>query len=256
MNTKIGGKHFLFIIGIGFLLIACIMGVFLEKKRDNQKPIATLEDIINKVERSGAEVRELLVQVKMNQAPFHNEQEARAYRQKMAAQLGLDLPVGVKNMPNHDIIVYQGETRTPEGMSVTFTQNFGKKVESSIAFTFKGTKNNRQELRRYITVLENVTKTDTIVLQFNTCVTGKFNGKLKNDLQRKKIQQVLTSFQGKVVETLDDFTVMSVSAYTPQIPFKILTNQKPMNLQVASHVDDYRNETTLTVGMPIITKEY
>lgn len=256
MNKK-NGENILFVsIGVGLLLIAGILGILQQKNNDNQKPIATLEDIIKKVESSGADVSELQVQVKLKQAPFHNEQEARLYRQKIAAELGIDLPSSVRDEGQPEMIVYQGETKTPEGTTVTYYQNFGKNVESSMSLTFKGTKNQQQKLGHYVTVLENVTKNDTIVLRFNTCITGKINGKLKNDLQREIIQQVLTSFQGKVVESLEDYTVMSVSAYTPQIPFQITTNQKPMNLQVASHVDDFRNETTLTVGMPIITTEY
>ena len=256
MNKK-NGVNILFVsIGLGLLLFASIFGILQQKNHDNQKPFATMEDIIKKVESSGADVSELQVQVKWNQAPFHNEQEAASYRQKIAQELGIDLNSRVREEGQQEMIVYQGLTETPEGTAISFYQNFGEKVESSMSLTFKGSKNQQQNIGHYIKVLKNVTKNDTNFLQFNTCITGKINGTLKNDLQRDKIQQVLTSFQGKVVESLEDYTVMSVSAYTPQIPFQITTNRKPMNLQVASHVDDYRNETTLTVGMPIITTEY
>lgn len=256
MNKKTGVNNLFVSIGLGLLLFAGILGILHQKKHDNQKPFATLEDIIKKVERSGADVSELQVRVKLNQAPFQNEQEAQSYRQKIAQELGVDLNNQVREIRRQELILYQGETKTPEGTTITFHQNFGENVESSMSFTFKGPKQQEQELRNYTNVLEDVTKNNNVVLQINTCVVGKVNVKLKNDLQKEKIQQVLASFQGEVVESLEDYTVMSVSAYTPQIPFQITTNRKPMNLQVASHVDDYRNETTLIVGTPIITTEY
>ena len=225
-------------------------------KQTDLSPFVTLQDIIKNVKGTGAVISGLQVRVKVEDAPFHDAATAANFRQKVSEQLGVHQWTGTGENREQDMVIYRGDAVTGAGIPITLYQVYGQNYRSDLTISFNGKEGDQQKIRGFAAVLDKLTKSDKANLQIYTCVTGKFNGKLKNDLQREKIFYVINKSQGKIVESVVENTVISISAYSPQIPFEIKTNRKPMNLQVATHVDDFRQETILTVGTPIITTEY
>ncbi|HJV45988.1 MAG TPA: YwmB family TATA-box binding protein [Bacillota bacterium] len=116
-----------------------------------------------------------------------------------------------------------------------------------------------KDLNPIQTELKNVYKAlaDLKILpQFNSCVQGIYNGTLKIDVQRMKVDQLFTIMGATVVEKVEDSTVRSYSGFSPSMAPLILTNGKKMNVQVGLHTDQREKVTRLTIGTPIITMEY
>lgn len=82
------------------------------------------------------------------------------------------------------------------------------------------------------------------------------NKTLTDELQRKKLDELLALLGAKAIEKAEDRAMKSVSAYTPDFPFYIRTNGEKMNAQAAARADLLRGQTRITVGTPIITIEY
>ncbi len=88
-----------------------------------------------------------------------------------------------------------------------------------------------------------------------SCVNGVMNDTLKDGLT-KEAEGLMESFQGKEVESIDEGTFVSVSAYTTQWNDYLPTENKKMNLQIALRDDIPKKQTRVTIGTPIITMEY
>lgn len=112
------------------------------------------------------------------------------------------------------------------------------------------------EVKQAVGQLADLLRQQSVIPQFNTCVQAFYSDKLKIGIRTDKVKQILHNFDAEVVETMQDYVVQSISAYSPLIPRGIYTNGVKMNLQVATHVDPQSNITRLTVGTPIITTTY
>ncbi len=70
-------------------------------------------------------------------------------------------------------------------------------------------------------------------------------------------QKWIKALGAKTVESLNEGTFVSVSAYNPDWSPVVKTNEKEMNVQVALRQDERMGaRTTVTIGTPIITTEY
>ncbi|TCP20263.1 TATA-box binding protein [Scopulibacillus darangshiensis] len=86
-----------------------------------------------------------------------------------------------------------------------------------------------------------------------SCIKAQHNAKMEIALS-KYASQLLDRFSAKPVESTNEKTFVSVSAYNKQWKDSIYTKNKKMNLQVALRTVD--EVTTITIGTPIITSEY
>ncbi|ADU32283.1 YwmB family TATA-box binding protein [Evansella cellulosilytica] len=71
-------------------------------------------------------------------------------------------------------------------------------------------------------------------------------------------RSIVEAYSAEVVEQLEEETFVSLSAYTPLLDQQMETNGKEMNLQVALRTiqTGMGEETTVTIGTPLITTEY
>ncbi|WP_026691569.1 YwmB family TATA-box binding protein [Alteribacter aurantiacus] len=69
---------------------------------------------------------------------------------------------------------------------------------------------------------------------------------------------ITESFSANVVESLEEPSFVSISAYAPFLGSNLETKGEPMNLQIALRKNEQGlgGETTVTIGTPIITAEY
>ncbi len=92
-------------------------------------------------------------------------------------------------------------------------------------------------------------------VQIYTCVEGVKFDKMNIVLQ-KLAKQLVQSFDATIIETLEEETFLSLSAYTDKWKPSILTDQQRMNLQIGLRNSGIGGKTTITIGTPIITTEY
>ncbi|RNA67799.1 YwmB family TATA-box binding protein [Alteribacter keqinensis] len=70
--------------------------------------------------------------------------------------------------------------------------------------------------------------------------------------------EITQTFSANVVESLQEASFVSISAYAPFLGTPLEANGEPMNLQIALRKNEQGlgGETTVTIGTPIITAEY
>ncbi|WP_066506037.1 YwmB family TATA-box binding protein [Abyssisolibacter fermentans] len=101
-----------------------------------------------------------------------------------------------------------------------------------------------------------------IFLQFETqplittCITGTYTGELNMSRRYKTVFKALNSINAEAVEGLNDDSLISVSAYSPQIKNYIFSGNKKMNLNVAMRYSEYEDKTYIWMATPLITTGY
>jgi hypothetical protein len=89
---------------------------------------------------------------------------------------------------------------------------------------------------------------------FFTCIEGDFSDNMKGGLLDYALH-LLHEFQARPVESLQEESLVSLSAYTGQWENVLPTSSHPMNLQLALR-ERLGGKTTVVIGTPIITVEY
>jgi len=85
---------------------------------------------------------------------------------------------------------------------------------------------------------------------------GTFEGKLESSNKVKKITKTLQVINGNKIEGIMDESIISISAYSPNIDRFIYTGNNKMNLNIAMRYNEYEGKTYYWIGSPIITIEY
>ncbi|MGM7703049.1 YwmB family TATA-box binding protein [Pseudalkalibacillus sp. Hm43] len=88
-----------------------------------------------------------------------------------------------------------------------------------------------------------------------TCVKGEKSATMGIVLQ-KLAKQLVQSFDATIIESINEETFLSLSAYTDEWKQSIATKQQEMNLQIGLRNNGIGGKTTITIGTPIITTEY
>ncbi len=143
-------------------------------------------------------------------------------------------------------------------------------VITVIILTYKDDYNNLEETDLVIDLISN--KTDGIEsvkmdlehiydelnsdIEVTTCIVGTYEGKLSDKEKYDKISKFLNSIGGNKIEGMLNESLISVSAYSPNIDRFIYTGNKKMNLNIAMRYNEYEDKTYLWIGTPIITTGY
>ena len=90
----------------------------------------------------------------------------------------------------------------------------------------------------------------------NSCIIGRFNGKLNENSMNDIGRNILKVADAKRVEGMRDKNLISVSAYSPFIENSIVVNGKSVNLNLAIRYNSYEDKTYIWLATPIITVEY
>lgn len=90
---------------------------------------------------------------------------------------------------------------------------------------------------------------------FFTCATGKFSDKMEVVLS-EKARNIMRLLRANYVESLEEESFVSLSAYAKRWDASIATNHKKMNLQIALRDEGLNKPTRVLIGTPILTAEY
>lgn len=95
-----------------------------------------------------------------------------------------------------------------------------------------------------------------ILIKFNSCVKGIFDGKLSEEQIEEKIELALDSVSAKTIEGIKTDEMSSISAFSNSIENNIISNNKKVNMQVAMRYSSYDDKTYILIGSPLIHIEY
>jgi hypothetical protein len=88
-----------------------------------------------------------------------------------------------------------------------------------------------------------------------SCIYSDIGDKIDESLP-SHVNNLLTAFQAKEIETLEEDSFISTTAFSPLFSEKIKGTKGDMNIQIGLRTEGLGGNTTLVVGTPIITIEY
>lgn len=90
----------------------------------------------------------------------------------------------------------------------------------------------------------------------NTCLIGWLNGTLRDGEQQDLLQKAFKIIDGKIIDKLESEHLISYTGFTSGIIEGLRVNDEKINLNMAMRYSQYDNRTYVTIGSPIITREY
>lgn len=92
--------------------------------------------------------------------------------------------------------------------------------------------------------------------RISTCLVGWIDGKLNNGEWSNILLQSFAVLDATVIDTLSDSHIQSVTGYSPRLPARLAVGAVKMNVNIASRYSSYDNRTYITLGSPVIAREY
>ncbi|EGO64066.1 YwmB family TATA-box binding protein [Acetonema longum] len=92
--------------------------------------------------------------------------------------------------------------------------------------------------------------------RISTCLVGWLDGKLERDEWTKRFHTVLNVLDATVVSTMCDGGTVSITGYSPLLQDWLTVEGRRINVNLAMRYSPYDNRTYITIGSPVITREY
>jgi hypothetical protein len=92
--------------------------------------------------------------------------------------------------------------------------------------------------------------------QISTCLIGWLDGKLRDGEWHEPLEKAFMVADAKIVDKLEAEHFASYTGFTPGITDWLQIGDKKINLNMAIRYSKYDNRTYITIGSPIITREY
>lgn len=117
---------------------------------------------------------------------------------------------------------------------------------------FSGT----QDLAGTRAALEKTLKARGIGPKFNSCITGRFEGKKDDRELNEACARIFASADARKVEGIREGNLISVSAFSKAIREAVDDSGGRVNLNLAIRYNSFENKTYLWLATPVITTEY
>ena len=92
--------------------------------------------------------------------------------------------------------------------------------------------------------------------QITTCLIGWLDGKLKDREWCDALESAFKAIDAQVIDKLQTQHFASYTGFSPGIINRIQVGDQKINLNMAMRYSQYDNRTYITIGSPIITREY
>jgi len=154
-------------------------------------------------------------------------------------------------------INFKGMTSSSEiiNASVCFNKEKANPETGYVYISVTGNTDGRELYETRQDLLE-IFKKYGINVRTNSCITGKFDGKLDKLEFTRVSKDMFEKISAKKVEGIEDGNLISVSAYSPSIDDYISINGNKVNLNLAIRYNEREDRTYIWIGTPVITSEY
>jgi len=92
--------------------------------------------------------------------------------------------------------------------------------------------------------------------RINTCLVGWLDGKLREDEWADKLEAAFRAIDATVIDKTAYTNFASFTGYSPLIRDWLRIGDKRININMAMRYSPYDNRTFVTIGSPVITREY
>ena len=90
----------------------------------------------------------------------------------------------------------------------------------------------------------------------NTCLIGWLNGTLRDGEQQDLLQKAFKAIDGTIIDKLETGQLSSYTGFALGIMEWLQVGDQKINLNMAMRYSQYDDRTYVTIGSPIITREY
>lgn len=92
--------------------------------------------------------------------------------------------------------------------------------------------------------------------RITTCLVGWFDGKLDKDHWAGTINKAFKAIDAKVVDSVVNANFVSYTGYTPNVGDGLKVGDQRVNVHMAMRYSPYDDRTYITIGSPVIIREY
>jgi hypothetical protein len=92
--------------------------------------------------------------------------------------------------------------------------------------------------------------------RINTCLVGWLDGKLEEDVWAAKLRAAFAAIDATVIDTVGYTNFASLTGFSRLITDWLKVGDKRININMAMRYSPYDNRTYVTIGSPVITREY
>lgn len=275
------------IVKIGLILLLTFsffyMTFALDYRRVTSKATAAEEAMVTIFENSGAEILEANITSTL-EVPYTiwSREEILQIKEELKKELGLN---NQKEVPllEEDQLFYE-EEMTEEDYNKLFIHEFSdigvnqiiatNRTKTGDVLTFKVYSADLQgektsyiiidiiQNKRYKDIVEQSNQSQELLRKYGNRIdttinlVGTYKGKMSEQEKKKKIDEIIYSVEGKIVEEVISESYSSVTLYTPCIQQAIEYDEKRVNLHLAMRYNHYEDKTYLYIANPLITLTY
>lgn len=139
---------------------------------------------------------------------------------------------------------------------IIFGDNRVGRKEGFLVINVEGKEAANQSMEKIQEKINRIIKKTGSTPQINTCLIGWLDGKLKDREWCDILRNAFMTIDAQVVDKLEAGHFASYTGFSPRIIDSIQVGGKKINLNVAIRYSQYDNRTYITIGSPIITREY
>ena len=245
--------------GILYITLAILLVLIGSVKADRNK--LTNEDILIKAfKKTDSNFKSFNINYRgVLSSKFTNIEDLRQTTEDISKSIGLikinSEEIEETNMNQVTTYAQDDSERNITIVAYSFFDEQSQKGETTIFVDISET-NKYEELDEMISKLSHTLKKYDTNVEITSCIVGTFEGKLESDYKMGKIEQIVNLTKGKLVESLIDPSITSVSLYSEYIDRYIFSGDKKMNLNISMRYNEYENKTYMLIGTPIITTGY
>lgn len=243
---------FIFLLALLFIIVG--MFQYLPGEAMGNESLRPLRTIARVLQNNGIEPKQWIVYTReysqqiQNDAAFFQKLDElkrgnRAFRWSFEANHDMKKATGIYQHP-----FFQEKIQ----LIMTVTKD---KPQTYILYEAKGLHWSEKKWEEAAKVIEK--KTHQLFVKqptFFTCMNGEFSGNMEGGLFHNALH-LLREFQATPIESLQEESFVSLSAYTEQWDNVLPTKDHPMNIQLALR-ERLGGKISIVVGTPIITIEY
>lgn len=134
----------------------------------------------------------------------------------------------------------------------------GNKLDSGayVVITIETKPKQNRELLHWRDTITGILKNFGGSPRISSCLVGWLNGKLKDGEWDQRLDNGFAAAKGVPVDKMKDTNFASYTGFSPAISDFLQVGSNKVNLNLAMRYSPYDDRTYVTVGSPVITREY
>ncbi|MDC3417587.1 YwmB family TATA-box binding protein [Aquibacillus salsiterrae] len=248
---------------ITFLLIILVFAIIF-----NQKQAVYAKDIkddglllIDTFEKADIKMERLMLNYTGVVDTFKNTSNVEEVKNEIEQAFSINLSL-TSAPDNKDLIKYLGQKTISALPNATIQVTLANVLHENGAYqahlilSLSSNLTDKTDFVNAYSYLEKSLETISVDSKIKVNIQGTANQKLSHDQQQKVIMDMLSDINASVREGLNEKDVISLTGYSEKINYSLKSNNKPINVQMASRYDSLSGNTVFTIGTPLITMEY